>query len=196
MHPLRTAGGGVAGSGKDGRTGARLASAEFQTLAAFRYALRRFLAFSEAAANAGGLLPQQYQALLAVKGAANGHAMTIAQLAEQLIIKHNSAVGLVDRMAVEGLVTREASTADHRKVLIRLAPKGTRLLERLAATHRAELRRMAPELKRLIAFLSEPVGAESGAGSGKPVPVSRKVEAGSRGSVRRGVRAGPRTAAR
>jgi hypothetical protein len=37
-------------------------------LAAFRYALRRFLAFSEQAARQAGVTPQQYLALLAVLG--------------------------------------------------------------------------------------------------------------------------------
>jgi hypothetical protein len=43
----------------------RLTKAEYQTLAAFRYHLRRFLRFSEAAAQSAGLTPRQYQALLA-----------------------------------------------------------------------------------------------------------------------------------
>ena len=153
MFTFLTGGAGVAG-GTAGRT-PRLSKAEYETLAAFRYALRRFLAFSEAAANKGGLLPQQYQALLAVKGSARGDTISIAELARQLIIKHNSAVGLVDRMELEGLVVREAAVTDLRKVNIRLTPKGTRLLQRLAATHRAELRRIGPELNKLLASLSK-----------------------------------------
>ena len=42
--------------------------AAFRTLAAIRYALRRFLRFSEKAAEAVGLTPQQHQALLTIKG--------------------------------------------------------------------------------------------------------------------------------
>jgi DNA-binding MarR family transcriptional regulator len=46
----------------------KLGKAQYETLAAFRYALRKFLHFSETAAQAAGLTPQQHQALLAIKG--------------------------------------------------------------------------------------------------------------------------------
>jgi DNA-binding MarR family transcriptional regulator len=41
---------------------------EYEMLASFRHALRRFLSFSEEAARVVGLTPQQHQALLAIKG--------------------------------------------------------------------------------------------------------------------------------
>src|SRR5674476_687372 len=41
---------------------------QYEMLAAFRYALRQFLHFSEEAAHATGITPQQHQALLAIKG--------------------------------------------------------------------------------------------------------------------------------
>jgi hypothetical protein len=62
----------------------RLTIAEYQTLAGFRYHLRRFLQFSEQAAQTAGLTPRQYQALLAIKGFPNRDRVTIAELAEQL----------------------------------------------------------------------------------------------------------------
>jgi DNA-binding MarR family transcriptional regulator len=40
------------------------------------------------------------------------------------MIKHNSAVGLVDRLGNEGLVVREPSTVDRRKVELRLSARG------------------------------------------------------------------------
>jgi len=46
-----------------------LAPAEYEALAAFRYALRHFLSFSETAAAEVGLASQQFQALLAIRGA-------------------------------------------------------------------------------------------------------------------------------
>ena len=45
-----------------------LIKSQYETLAAFRYALRRFIRFSEEAAQAAGVTAQQYQALLAIKG--------------------------------------------------------------------------------------------------------------------------------
>jgi hypothetical protein len=44
-----------------------LSKSQYESLAAFRYALRQFLRFSEEAANHAGLTPQQHQALLAIK---------------------------------------------------------------------------------------------------------------------------------
>src|SRR5260221_4358553 len=81
---------------------------EYETLAAFRHALARFLGFSEAAAAGAGLTPRQYQALLALKG--GGGTLTIGDLAERLQIHHHSAVGLVDRLEALGLGKR---TTDH-----------------------------------------------------------------------------------
>jgi DNA-binding MarR family transcriptional regulator len=58
--------------------------------------LRKFLRFSEEAALAVGLTPQQHQALLAIKGFPGDHRMTVGELAERLQIRHQSAVGLTD----------------------------------------------------------------------------------------------------
>ena len=78
-----------------------------------------------------------------------GLAVTINDLAPALI-KHNSAVGLVDRLVKEGLVAH-GSAMDRRKVELQLSARGRQVLAKLAATHRSELERIGPELKRLIA---------------------------------------------
>lgn len=70
---------------------------DYEALAAFRYALRQFLRFSEDAAATEGLSPQQHQALLAIKGFPGRDSVTIGELAEKLQVRHNSAIGLVDR---------------------------------------------------------------------------------------------------
>jgi DNA-binding MarR family transcriptional regulator len=123
--------------------------AEYQRLASFRYALRSFLRFSEAAAEQVGLTAQHYQALLAVCAAAD-RQVTINDLAQQLLIRHNSAVGLVDRLTAQGLLARAPSSEDGRKVCLRLTAKGDRVLERLAEVHREELRRIGPQLEALL----------------------------------------------
>ena len=133
----------------------RLATRDYARLAAFRHALRKFLRFSEDAAAAVGLSGQHYQAMLAVR--ARGEArVTINDLAQQLLIKHNSAVELVDRLAQLDLVAREPSPADRRKVELRLTARGRGVLAKLAAVHRAELQRIGPELERFFADLSGP----------------------------------------
>src|SRR5947208_11168104 len=108
---------------------------EYETLATFRHLLRQFLRFSEEAARELGLRPQQYQALLAIKGFPGRDYITVGELAERLHIRHHSAVGLVDRMAEQGLVVREPGQ-DRRQVYVRLAAQGSEFLQRLAATHR------------------------------------------------------------
>lgn len=141
----------------------RLSQAEYEALATFRYELRRFLRFSEEAARAAGIEPQQHQALLAIRGFPGRAQLTIGELAERLQIRHHSAVGLVGRLAAQGLIERVQGQGDRRLVLVRLTPAGEALLDRLAAAHRDELRRMGPQLAALIQRLV--AGAE-----GEPAP--------------------------
>lgn len=142
------------------RRSAHLDAGEYQQLASFRYALRSFLRFSEAAAEGVGLTAQHYQALLALCATTN-HRATINDLARELLIRHNSAVGLVDRLTSQGLVSREPSPEDGRKVHLRLTAKGDRVLERLAEVHREELRRIAPQLRQLLRQITRTEAGES-----------------------------------
>ena len=135
---------------EDRRHQAHLDSHEYALLAAFRYALRSFMYFSESAAEGLGLTAQQYQAMLAMRGFPEDREVTINDLAQQLLIKHNTAVGLVDRLDKQGLVTRRASPVDGRQVYLRLTAKGERMLERLASVHREELHRIGPQLEQLL----------------------------------------------
>jgi DNA-binding MarR family transcriptional regulator len=80
-----------------------VSKAEYEILAEFRYALRQFVAFSEAEAKVVGLSPRQHQALLAIRGFPGRDVVTVGELAERLHIRPNSAVGLVDRLAADGL---------------------------------------------------------------------------------------------
>ncbi len=70
----------------------KVGKADYETLAAFRYALRHFLHFSEEAAGKVGLTPQQHQALLAIKGYPGRDCVTIGELAERLRIAPSSSV--------------------------------------------------------------------------------------------------------
>ena len=124
----------------------------YEGLAAFRLALRRFLAFSEAATGAAGVTPQQYQALLVVRTFPTG-AIMIRELADQMLLQHNGAVQMVDRLVAVGLVQRSQSLTDGRSVLVSLTAKGAALLEHLASEHAKELLKQEPllaeSLKRL-----------------------------------------------
>lgn len=123
---------------------------DYRALALFRRTLRSFLHFSSEAAVAAGIEPQQYQALLALRGAPDGKAMTVGDLAEELLIRPHSAVGLVTRLEKQGLVTRERSAADRRQVFVALTPRGNEVLSGLAAAHKDELRKAVPALRTLI----------------------------------------------
>jgi DNA-binding MarR family transcriptional regulator len=121
-----------------------------ETLADFRYELRRFLHFSEAAAVEAGLHPQQHQLLLQVAGAPEDTAVTIAYAAERLGLRHNSTVELVDRSAREGLLTRMIDAGDRRRAILHLTPKGRQVLSRLSAEHARELNELAPRLEQAL----------------------------------------------
>ena len=110
-------------------------------VAIFRYELRQFLRFSERAARACGVTPQQHQMLLGVAGFTGQGWATISELAEFLQERHNAVVSLVARAARRGLIRKEQNPSDHRVVRVYLVPKGTRLLQELTRLHQRELRR-------------------------------------------------------
>jgi DNA-binding MarR family transcriptional regulator len=123
---------------------------EYQALAEFRYQLRGFLSFSEQAARAGGLEPQQHQLLLALKGAQRQEKVTIGDLAERLKIQHHSTVELINRMVERDLVQRCRDEQDQRRVLVVLTRHGEEVLRRLSLLHRTELRLTGPALVQAL----------------------------------------------
>ena len=123
-----------------------LSSADFRALADFRYQIRRFLHFSEEAARAEGLEPQQHQLLLAVRALDDDAGPAIGALADYLFIKHHSAVGLIDRLEERGMVKRARAESDRRTVRVKLTAAGEQVLHRLSRAHRTELRKSAPRL--------------------------------------------------
>jgi DNA-binding MarR family transcriptional regulator len=134
----------------------KLEKSQYETLAAFRYALRKFIHFSAAAAQTAGITPQQHQALLAIKGFPGRASLTVGELAERLQLRHHSAVGLIDRLVTEKLVARAPAKTDRRRVLVQLTARGEKTLEKLSALHREQLARIGPELTRLLEQLNEP----------------------------------------
>ena len=132
----------------------KLSKAQFENLAAFRYALRQFLRFSEDEAVRAGIKPQQHQALLAIKGFPGRDTVTVGELAERLQLRHHSAVELVDRLVDLKLVARESSELDRRQVMVHVTAQGELILDKLSATHEEQLRRIGPEMSSLLARLS------------------------------------------
>ena len=144
------------------QTTARVTPADYEVLSEFRYLIRRFLEFSEDAAQAAGLTPRQHQALLAIRGFAAGQSITIGNLAERLRIRHHSAVELVDRLVAAGLVLRAHDAGDHRRVLLSLTRRADDCLAALSATHLDELARLEPSLKKILASRRKSGGGEKG----------------------------------
>jgi len=127
---------------------------DYRALAALRYLLRRFLRVREVAARAAGVEPQQYLALLQIKGLEGDEVATVSVLAERLQISHHAVVQLVDRLVEAGMVERRRHGGDRRAVVVGLRPRGEKVLKRLAAHSVAELTTEGPllvaSLNRLV----------------------------------------------
>ncbi|MCC6403050.1 MAG: MarR family transcriptional regulator [Fimbriimonadaceae bacterium] len=126
----------------------RLDKKEYERLAAFRATLRRFVRRTEERARAVGITPQQQQALLGVMGSPGKDWASVAELADFLQVRHNSAVELVDRCEKAGLMRRVQDESDRRLVHVTLTPKGKSVLDQCAEVSWAELH----SLGRTISF--------------------------------------------
>ena len=127
---------------------------DYEVLANFRYTLRRFLKFSQEAAGAVGLSPQQHQALLFARASQN-RRVSVGDLAEWLQIKPNSSAELSARLEAAGLIDRRADPEDRRRMLMSLSEYGERLLESLTTVHRRELQRLKEPVRELLAMLDQ-----------------------------------------
>ena len=130
-----------------------LTRVQYVALAAFRYELRRFLAFSETAAHGAGLPAQQHQALLAIAGFDGADAPTVGTLSERLMIAPHTATELTARMVEAGLISKVPSRHDRRKVHLALTDKAEALLAELSAAHLRELKSLEPALTAALARL-------------------------------------------
>ena|SRR5215469_2734848 len=122
----------------------------YNALANLRYEIRRFLSFSEQAARAAGLEPQQHQAMLAIKGLPAGQRPTIGVLAERLQLQHHTTVELTGRLAAKRFIQRRRGASDRREMLLTITSRGEEILRQLSLTHRAELRSAGPILLRAL----------------------------------------------
>ena len=134
----------------DASNGETPGAVDYPALARFRYELRKFQAFSKAAAKQAGLTPQQHQALLTVRGFSNPDPVSVGDLAEFLLIEPHTAVELVDRMTKLELLTRVVDNADGRRVLVKLTKEGEQRLQKLSESNLKELRAIGPTLTRML----------------------------------------------
>ena len=127
-----------------------LTDEQFARILEFRIALRRFGRFSEEQAAKSDMTAAQYQLLLAVRGHDDPRGPTIADVARALLVRHHSAVGLIDRTQDLGLVERRRDPDDQRLVRLALTPLGHERVNALAVAHLKELRQLAEVLGNLV----------------------------------------------
>ena len=122
---------------------------DYRHLLELRTGLRRFLRWSEHQAQQVGVTPAQHQLLLAVRGHADPRGPTVGDVADYLVLRHHSAVGLVDRAAAAGLVERGKDRENSSAVRLRLTEQGSRALDALSELHLRELAHLAPTMHGL-----------------------------------------------
>ena len=131
-------------------------------MAEFRYQLRKFVSFSETASERVGVGVQQYQLMQVIAAMPEGQEASISYLAERMVLRHNSAVELVDRAERAGLVKRETDAKDMRRSLVAMTAEGEAILQRLIAEHLREMRGRVEDLIEALEALRVALGtAES-----------------------------------
>src|SRR5438132_9806667 len=134
----------------------RLKNTDYEALASYRYALRKFLRFSkEYLAQKARLTPEQYEALLALKAFSTLHGLLVGEMSERLQVKHHTAVSLTDKLAQRNLVTKQRVGRDRRHVHVKLTPAGMKLLESLAFAHHKEIRHRSSEMIKVLKRLQK-----------------------------------------
>jgi DNA-binding MarR family transcriptional regulator len=101
--------------------------------------------------------------------------IAVSEITERLILNTNTVTPILKRMEAQGLITRQRSGSDERKVIITLTPKGKQLQDEAASlpeklvaglvsedVQAADLEKLKDQLQFIIHVLSEKPG---GAGS-------------------------------
>jgi DNA-binding MarR family transcriptional regulator len=133
----------------------QLTDADYERLAELRYGVRRFLHWSTRQARRAGITPTQHQLLLAIRASRDPRGPTVGDIAEVLIIRHHSAVGLIDRAREAGLIMRERDPDTQSVVHLKLTDFGALTLSALSEVHLRELAQLAPTMQALFGELSE-----------------------------------------
>jgi DNA-binding MarR family transcriptional regulator len=104
-----------------------LSQDQYESAAALRIGLRRFLSHTEQITSAHGLTPERYELLLLIKTSPEQEA-TVGRLGERLSIGQSAATQLARRVEDLGLIARMVSPRDARVHPLRLTPEGERRL--------------------------------------------------------------------
>jgi DNA-binding MarR family transcriptional regulator len=123
---------------------------EYRLIASWRSSLRDFFGASKHILKDHGVTSMQYQALVAIRTCEDAEGMNMNGLAAYLGVRHNSAVGLVNRLQALGLVVRLRSDRDRRVAHLRLTPDGEVSLRKLVDAHREALMDIRSEMRRIF----------------------------------------------
>jgi DNA-binding MarR family transcriptional regulator len=121
----------------------------YRQLAALRGGIRGYLAWAEQRAAEQGLTPAQVQLALIIRADPSSSGPTLTDLAQALLLRHHSVVGLVDRAEQAGLVTRVRDEVHLSRVHVQLTAEGTERLATLSAQHLQWLAHHGSELAQL-----------------------------------------------
>lgn len=127
----------------------QLSDNDYVLLAGLRAGMRNYLAWAEERAKVAGLTPAQVQLALAVRAHKDPIGPTITQLAAALQLRHHSAVGLIDRAELAGLVQRRKDSANASVVHVVLTDFGAEQLEGIGRQHLSWLAENGAELGKL-----------------------------------------------
>ena len=122
---------------------------ELERAAAFRLALRRFLARTNEVSAGAGLTSQRYDLLLALK-TGEGEASTVGELVKTLSLPQPAVTELVKRAEEAGLIERSVGT-DRRVSILRLSREADERLMRAFVTLREERRQLAEAMRAVDA---------------------------------------------
>lgn len=97
---------------------------------------------------------QHYQ-LLQIAGSPESEGPSITYIAQRMLLRHNSAVELVDRAERAGIVLRSHDEADHRRARVLLTERGREVLARLLSEHLDYLQQDGPVMLDALARVVE-----------------------------------------
>jgi DNA-binding MarR family transcriptional regulator len=137
------------------RRPAPVGDAGYAHLAALREGIRRYLAWAEQRAREHGMTPAQVQLALAVRSHDDPAGPSLTELADTLLLRHHSVVGLVDRAVGAGLVVRVRDSEQQSRVRVCLTPAGVERLETLSALHLEWLAEHGAELGEVWSSFGE-----------------------------------------
>ena len=129
----------------------RPTDADYARLAGLRAGVRRYLAWAERCAREHDTTPAQVQLALAIRAHPGAAGPSITELADTLLLRHHSVVGLIDRAEQAGLVSRDRDPEQHSVVRVTLTDSGREHLAAITAQHTAWLEEHAAELAEALA---------------------------------------------